>query len=77
MTKDDALNLISSYCEITKNRGFEDEIVTGLRGRFPPEGSEAKAMRWLGFMQGALYTHKVFTLDELKKHSMERSVSDD
>ena len=29
-----------------------------------------KAMRWLGFMQGAFWMDDVFTLDELKKHSM-------
>ena len=36
--------------------------------------AERKAMRWLGFMQGALYVLKKlkglgFTLDELKEHS--------
>ena len=29
-----------------------------------------KAMRWLGFMQGAFWMDDVYTLDELKKHSM-------
>ena len=29
-----------------------------------------KAMRWLGFMQGAFWMDSVFTLEELKKHSM-------
>ena len=77
MTKDNALDLISEYCEIMKKRGCEDEIVTGLRDRVPPNAREAKAMRWLGFMQGVLYSQGVFPLEELKKHSMEGMISDD
>ncbi len=33
------------------------------------EGRIEKAMRWLGFMQGALWGMGLFTLDELKEHS--------
>jgi hypothetical protein len=29
-----------------------------------------KAMRWLGFLQGALWSHAYCTLDELKRHAM-------
>jgi hypothetical protein len=29
-----------------------------------------KAMRWLGFLQGTLWSHGYCTLDELKRHSM-------
>jgi exonuclease I len=29
-----------------------------------------KAMRWLGFLQGALWSHGYCTLDELRQHSM-------
>jgi hypothetical protein len=29
-----------------------------------------KVFRWLGFMQGVLWTLDVYTLDELKAHNM-------
>ncbi len=69
MTRDDVLGLIESYCEILIQEGETDETLTGLRERFPEDGSEQKANRWLGFMQGALYLQGRFTLDDLKKHS--------
>lgn len=35
-----------------------------------PSGKIEKSMRWLGFIQGCLVTLKVFTLEDVKKHSM-------
>lgn len=29
-----------------------------------------KAFRWLGFIQGVLWTEGIYTIDELKKHNM-------
>lgn len=40
---------------------------------FVAEGRMDKAMRWLGFLQGALWSDNQFTLDELKRHSMPSS----
>lgn len=37
---------------------------------FVDEGRIEKAMRWLGFLQGALWKEGHFTLDQLKRHSM-------
>ena len=74
MTKDEALDLIDRYCSIAKERTIASEVITGLRSRFPKDGSEGKAMRWLGFMQGALYAANVFTLEELKVHSRDKIV---
>jgi hypothetical protein len=31
-------------------------------------------MRWLGFMQGALWMVRAFTLEELKDHSRRKSL---
>ena len=28
-----------------------------------------KSMRWLGFIQGVLYTRSIYTIDELKEHN--------
>jgi methionine salvage enolase-phosphatase E1 len=37
---------------------------------FVDTGRIPKAMRWLGFLQGALWSHGYFALDDLKHHSM-------
>ncbi len=36
---------------------------------FIKERRREKFMRWLGFMQGAFWTQKLFTLEELKNHN--------
>lgn len=46
-----------------------------LRGLIPrlrdllAEGRREKAMRWYGFIQGALWAAGVYSVDELKQHS--------
>ncbi len=37
----------------------------------PTFADNAKAMRWLGFLQGVLWARGFFTLEELKGHSRE------
>lgn len=69
MDRKNALDLIDQYCETMLARGHGDEVVTHLRDRFPEDGSERKAMRWLGFMQGVLYSQGVYSLEQLKEHS--------
>jgi len=32
----------------------------------PQEMEKEKAMRWLGFIQGVLYAHDIFTIDEMR-----------
>lgn len=36
---------------------------------FLEQNSTEKAFRWLGFLQGCLWTTGVFSLDELKEHN--------
>lgn len=36
---------------------------------FTENSESAKAMRWLGFIQGALWVADVYTIDELREHS--------
>lgn len=83
MTRAEAIDLMSQYAvEIAKRRpSFTNRPATPKRihlmlmpTRFPENGSEKKAMRWLGFMQGALWAAGVFTLDELKEHSRTKVV---
>jgi len=38
--------------------------------KFVDDGRIEKAMRWLGFLQGTFWNLGLFTLDELKHHSM-------
>jgi len=41
--------------------------------KFADQGQLDEAMRWLGFLQGALWMDNAFTLDELKNHSTSES----
>ncbi|MEK7519908.1 MAG: hypothetical protein AAB581_01530, partial [Patescibacteria group bacterium] len=36
---------------------------------FVHEGRMEKAFRWLGFIQGVLWTNRVYTLSDLKNHN--------
>ncbi len=38
--------------------------------RFLEENRVEKTMRWLGFVQGVLYSHGFFSIDELRHHNM-------
>jgi hypothetical protein len=86
MTRDDALALVEEYADValsmvthagqyvtlSKRRAWTGLI--GMRERFPANGSERKAMRWLGFCQGVMVASGVFSLDEVKEHSRRRRV---
>jgi hypothetical protein len=74
MTKDIALKLLAEYAAVFKEAGEDDKTITEIAQRFPEEGSEAKAMRWLGFMQGIVYDRKLCTLEQIKAHSMKQEV---
>lgn len=43
--------------------------LANMRGRWPEDGSERKAMRWLGYAQGVLVATGVYSLEEVKEHS--------
>jgi len=73
MTKETALNLIKEYTEIFRDRGLP-EIASALHDRWPEDGSEKKAMRWLGFAQGVAWSSDLFSLEDIKMHSMRGSV---
>ena len=50
------LKHLVEMCE--KTRGFVDEKRMD------------KAFRWLGFIQGALWSNGIYTLEEMKRHNM-------
>ena len=86
MTREDALNLLNEYCEAIDHRGTYLRPFTSLRScetledakgmaaRWPAGGSKAKAMRWLGYMQGVLVCAGYYDLDEVKEHSRRKYV---
>lgn len=74
MNKDTALKLMAEYAEVFKENGEQDRVITEIATRFPEDGSESKSMRWLGFMQGIIYSRGLCTLDEVKQHSMKQVV---
>ncbi len=56
-----------------KDRG---DVLNKIDERFPADGSENKAMRWLGFCQGILVERGIFTLEEVKIHSRDKEVTE-
>lgn len=86
MTREHALALLKEYSDfveerfggmdINPNNAKESALasVMGVHDRFPDDGSEKKAMRWLGWAQGVLQACGVFTLEALKEHSRTRSI---
>jgi hypothetical protein len=38
--------------------------------KFVQAGETEKAMRWLGFIQGTLWSHGVYTIGEMREHNM-------
>lgn len=44
---------------------------------FVREGREAKAMRWLGFLQGSLWGFGIASIDEMKHWNMPKNKCDD
>lgn len=76
MTRKQALDLIKEYQDWANAEEMpspDHSTLRTIRDRFPDDGSENKAMRWLGFCQGVLLATGVFTLDELKDHSRRAS----
>lgn len=68
MTKDTALRMIRDYCFELEERGEGPELAE-MWTRWPDDGSERKAMRWLGFLQGVFYVRRYRTLESLKDES--------
>jgi len=71
MNKLEALKLIGSYASLSKD---EADVLHGIDKRFPKDGSENKAMRWLGFCQGILHERGIFTLEQIKDHSKNKTL---
>lgn len=44
--------------------GMLDQMI-----KFVEEGRMEKAFRWLGFIQGVLWSNRVYTLTDLKNHN--------
>ena len=75
MEKMTAVRMVREYAKYLRDLGETDPVLADIDTRWPSDGSEAKAMRWLGFMQGALYVKRVFSLEQIKEHSKNGKVS--
>ncbi len=65
--------------ELSRGINFENEVshlkyICVKAQEFVEEGRIEKAMRWLGFIQGVLWSRGYYTLDQLKNHSRPDSV---
>jgi hypothetical protein len=81
VTDEKILNVIDRYerlLQLAGSGGIEptsqfDHIITMLPKMrvFLTEGRREKLMRWLGFIQGALWAEGVYTIEELSEHNWE------
>jgi hypothetical protein len=70
MTRETAIEMLGQYCALIRTQtACSDPTIFNADKRFPADGSERKAMRWLGFIQGAAYARGYFTLEQIKEHS--------
>ena len=69
MKRKTALGMISDYADYARRQGDTCSTVTDVMNRWPADGSTDKAMRWLGFMQGVMWSAGYYTLAEIKAHS--------
>lgn len=75
MTNEKCLEVLLLYEEYLNNIGFTDGTTTHLKEMLPKmkvflgEGRRDKFFRWLGFVQGSLWTLGEFTLEELCNHN--------
>lgn len=78
MTKDKLSNVIVKYkkfIEVIRKDGIQSNVLDHVYDMIPKiqgfieEGRIEKAYRWLGFMQGVMWTEGLFTIEELKKHN--------
>jgi hypothetical protein len=76
MTAEQIKYVMWSYSETLKSSYLDDEwpgnyLVESMipRGLEIPDEKLDKLNRWLGFMQGVLWTMELFTVAELKEHN--------
>jgi len=66
-TRGEALRHLLFMCD--KVEGFVHEADGYMSDRYKQETWD-KAMRWLGFMQGTLWSLGIFTLNDLREHNI-------
>lgn len=89
MTKQEAVQLMRDYAAVLKEwwthpftPASDTHMILTLThiiempARFPEDGSEDKAMRWLGWIQGALCAFGIYTLEEVKEHVRTKHVTE-
>lgn len=67
--------LMSANDDARSATGIRDDQIQHAQGMIPKmhaflkEGRREKAFRWLGFLQGVLYSNGIYTIDEMANHS--------
>lgn len=75
MTNDKILEVIDRYAERLANAPYYHPELIHIRGMLPRmrtlviEGQRDKVMRWLGFVQGVLYSFGTYTIDQMREHN--------
>ena len=79
MTHEKFIEILRKYEDVLEQQQMEggtnphldhclEKMIPEMR-EFHWDKQSDKAMRWLGFIQGVLYAHNVFTIDEMKEHN--------
>ena len=88
MTKEQIIENLSNYTTTLQKQGYIplrnnnnklnhilwmcDHAIDQVR-----KGKLEKANRWFGFIQGALFTNDIFTIEELKEHNRPKVIMED
>lgn len=59
-----------NYCPASPKEALNHALsMIAPMHQFLVDGKREELMRWLGFLQGILWSEGIFTLDELKNHN--------
>lgn len=76
LTHIQAIYIAASYADrFESDRDFLMQHLVGMYPQMMTMEDEGKVMRWLGFMQGVLWTQQRFTLEQLKEHNSKGEVT--
>ena len=76
MSDEKLLQVIDRYDGLCEAYAHNDEDLRHVAQMLPQmrmmlvAKRREKLMRWLGFVQGVLWTKRIYTLEELKEHNM-------
>lgn len=75
MTTEKIIEVLNLYKGVLSNVENKDEVISHCMTMidktksFVSEGRIGKAFRWLGFIQGCLYSKGIYSIEEMKAHN--------